>query len=193
MTTPEPTPTSTDAPSTSTSEASTTTTTPRPTTTIPPHSTLPVGPDPNRPDGGVQAALYDALANEDAVIFGYGIVSAHSLPEINPLVSEALLTHRGRREAAVSLASRNGWTTPLPAVGYQLPFAVNTPPDAETLAVRMEEDSVVAWRAVAEAAESEELRGVAVPAMTESGVLAARWRVELRISPPTPAFPGGNE
>src|SRR5436305_1173420 len=68
------------------------------------------------------------------------------------------------------MASAQGWPArrwrpPVPAVGYQLPFAVNDPTDAAKLAVRMEEDSAVAWRAVLEQANAGDDRELAVTAM----------------------------
>ena len=65
--------------------------------------------------------------------------------------------------------------------------------DAATLAVRMEEDSAVAWRAVLEQATTTDDRTLAVTALTEAAVTAARWRAVLGTSPTTVAFPGGSE
>jgi hypothetical protein len=82
---------------------------------------------------------------------------------------------------------------PLPAAGYQLPIEVDNPTDAANLAVRMEEDAAVAWRAVLEQATEEHDRSFAVTALTECAVTAARWSRVLGISPITVAFPGGSE
>ena len=168
------------------------TTEPTPASGTPATATAP-GPDPDRPQDPAQAALFDAIANENAVIFGYGIVSAHSAPEINALVSESLLSHRARRENALALATRLDSPVPLPAVGYTLPTSVNTPTDAARLAVRMEEDCTTAWRVALEQADSGDARKTAVAAMTDSAVLAARWRAQLDLTPVTVAFPGGTE
>jgi hypothetical protein len=82
---------------------------------------------------------------------------------------------------------------PLPAAGYQLPMEVDNPTDAANLAVRMEEDAAVAWRAVLEQATDEQDRAFAVTALTQCAVTAARWSRVLGISPITVAFPGGSE
>ena len=74
-----------------------------------------------------------------------------------------------------------------------MPIAVDDPADAANLAVRMEEDSAVAWRAVLERATTEQDRAFAVTALTECAVTAARWSQVLGISPITVAFPGGTE
>ena len=43
--------------------------------------------DPDRPKDAGPAALFDAVAAEHAAIYGYGVVSAHIMPEENELVS----------------------------------------------------------------------------------------------------------
>lgn len=150
-------------------------------------------PDPNRPEKPDQAALFDAVAAEHAAIYGYGIVSAHSSPDENYLVSQALAQHRQRRELAVDMLKSASVTPPLPAAGYQLPFTVASPADAANLAVRMENDCAVAWRAVVEQATSEQDRAFGVTALTECAVTAARWKQVLGAWPVTVAFPGGSE
>ncbi|MFN8032038.1 MAG: ferritin-like domain-containing protein [Mycobacterium sp.] len=150
-------------------------------------------PDPDRPSDADKAALFDAVATEHAAIYGYGMVSAHSSPDENDLVSQALAQHRERREAAITMLTDRSAKAPLPAVGYQLPFPVTNPVDAGKLAVRMENDCAVAWRAVLEQAGSEQDRAFAVTALTESAVLAARWNQVLGVWPVTSAFPGGSE
>ncbi len=113
---------------------------------------------PSRPPDADAAALFDAVATEHAVIYGYGLVSAHSTPDDNDLVSTAMAEHRERREAAIEMLEGRSVDAPLPAAGYQLPTQVDNPTDAANLAVRMEEDSAVAWRAVLEQATTSEER-----------------------------------
>ena len=150
-------------------------------------------PNPDRPSDADKAALFDAVATEHAVIYGYGIVSAHSSPDENELVSQALAKHRERREAAIAMLTERSAKAPLPAVGYQLPFAVTSPVDAAKLAVQMENDCAVAWRAVIEQATAEQDRAFGVSALTESAVLSAHWNQVLGAWPVTVAFPGGSE
>ena len=150
-------------------------------------------PNPDRPAEADRAALFDAVATEHAAIYGYGIVSAHSAPDDNDLVSQALAQHRERREAAIKMLTDNSAKAPLPAAGYQLPFVVATAVDAGKLAVRIENDCATAWRAVIEQATSEQDRTFGVTALTESAVLAARWNQVLGVWPVTVAFPGGTE
>lgn len=150
-------------------------------------------PDPDRPDDGPEAALFDAVATEHGAIYGYGVVSAHSTPEDNALVAEAMAQHRARREEALILLQDRSVTPPLPAAGYELPLEVTDPSDAAELAVRMESDTATAWRAVLEQAQTPEDRGFALTALTQAAVLAARWNRVFGATPVTTAFPGGPE
>ena len=150
-------------------------------------------PNPTRPSDADAAALYDAVATEHAVIYGYGFVSAHSTPDVNDLVSAAMAEHRDRREAAIAMLDSRSVAPPLPAAGYQLPMEVGNPTDAANLAVRMEEDSSVAWRAALEQATTSEQRAFAVKALSQTAVTAARWSRVLGLWPITVAFPGGSE
>ena len=159
-------------------------------------SSAEVTPDPDRPSEAGPGAWFDAVAAEHAAIYGYGLVSAHVMPDDNKLVSESVAEHRDRREAAVTLMTERSITVPMPAVGYQLPMAVDSPAAAATLAIRMESDCAVAWRAVLEQTSgdtAEQDRAFAGTALTQCAVLAARWRVVQGGWPVTEAFPGGSE
>ena len=148
---------------------------------------------PARPPDAADAALFDAIATEHAIIYGYGLVSAHATPDLNQLVSSSIAEHRGRREEAIALLDGRSVDPPLPAAGYQLPTEVDNATDAANLAVRMEEDAAVAWRAVLEQAATNEDRAFAVTALTQCAVAAARWSQVLEVWPITVAFPGGSE
>jgi len=137
--------------------------------------------------------MYDALVTEHATVYGYGIVSAHSTPEDNWLVGQAIARHREQREALLSMLAAQSVEPPLAAAGYQLPTVVNDPAAAAGLAVQMENDTAVAWRAVLENATDPSDRTYAVTALTQSAVLAARWQTVLGGWPVTEAFPGGPE
>lgn len=138
-------------------------------------------------------ALAKAISAEHATIYGYGFVSAHILPELNELVSDSLGEHRARREAAIEMLASRGVVAPIAAPGYQLPIPLNNWKDAANLAIRMETDDEVAWRAVLEQAKSSQDRAFAVTALTQTAVRAARWRQALGVWPLTTAFPGGSE
>ena len=150
-------------------------------------------PTPSRPPNGADAALFDAVANEHGAIYGYGLVSAHSTPDVNDLVSDAMAEHRQLREDAIARLKARNVPAPLPATGYQMPIVVDSPTDAAKLALKMEEDSAVAWRAVLEQATTSEDRTFAVAALTQCAVTAAKWRDVLKTVPNTVPFPGGSE
>jgi hypothetical protein len=83
-------------------------------------------------------------------------------------------------------------SAPVAAAGYQLPMPVNNPTDAARLAVRMEKDTELAWRAVIEQAQDPQDRRFGVTALTQSAVLTARWKQALGDWPITTAFPGSD-
>lgn len=138
-------------------------------------------------------ALADALANEHAAIYAYGLVSAHSVPDNNWLVTECLIEHRLCREECIAKLRGRSVAAPVAAAGYKTPFPVNTPADATKLALQVEADTAARWRAVAELADNGDDRGFAVRMLTESAIRAARWRVAADITPASIAFPGGTE
>jgi hypothetical protein len=137
-------------------------------------------------------ALCAALTTEHAVIYGYGMVSAHCQPDVNNLVSSALNQHRLRRDEVIATLTGRSVTAPVAAAGYQLPMPVNNPSDAVRLAARMEKDTAAAWRAVIEQAQSDQDRTFAVTALTQSAVLAAKWKQAQGDWPITTAFPGAD-
>ena len=63
----------------------------------------------------------------------------------------------------MALMTEQSITVPLPAAGYRLPMVVDSPTSAAKLAVRMENDCAVAWRAVLEQTDSERDRGSPPP------------------------------
>ena len=139
------------------------------------------------------AALRDALTTEHGVIYGYGLVSAHSLLEANDLVAAALRAHRDRRDQLITLLTGRGVDAPVAAAGYQLPMPVTNPTEASQLAVRMERDAAVAWRAVVEQAQTDQDRAFGVAALTDCAATEARWNIRLGVTPVIGAFPGGTE
>jgi Domain of unknown function (DUF4439) len=161
--------------------------------TSPSAPSTPSSSQPSRPADPANAALFDAVAGEHAVIYGYGLVSAHSTPDVNDLVAAAMAEHRARREQAITRLTDRNVTSPLAAAGYQMPLAVDSPVDAAKLAVRMEEDTAATWRAVLERASTNDDRAFAVTALSESAVTAAKWRAVVGTQPTTVAFPGGSE
>ena len=145
------------------------------------------------PATGPDGALCAALATEHGVIYGYGIVSAYAAPELNYLVADAIHRHRERRDRVIAVLSTRSVPAPVAALGYQPPIPVTDDDDAARLAVRLEWNTAAAWRAVAEQARERADRELAVTALSESAVLAARWNRVLGTWPITQAFPGAGD
>ena len=139
------------------------------------------------------AALSDALVIEHSTIYGYGIVSALSPPNVNDMVVEALVQHRQRRDDVIAMLAARQVNPPAAAAGYQLPMVVGGAADTARLAVRMENDGATAWRAVVECAETADDRAFDATALTQSAVMAARSSRVLGAWPIATTFPGGNE
>ena len=109
------------------------------------------------------------------------------------MVAQALGQHRQRRDDVIAMLAARNVSAPLAAAGYQLPMLVASGADAARLAVRMENDGAMAWRAVIEHADTADDRAFGSTALTQSTVMAARWNRALGAWPITTAFPGGNE
>ena len=155
--------------------------------------TAPVTPSEPTPASGPDAAFCDALRTEYGVVYGYGIVSAYSDPDLNDLVAVAIRQHRERRDRTIAMLTGRSVPAPVPAAGYQLPLPLTNPDDAARLAVRMENDAAAAWRAVVEQARESADREFAAAALTQCAVLAAQWSRACGKWPFTRAFPGGED
>lgn len=142
---------------------------------------------------GPEAALGDALSTEYGAVYGYGLVSAYSLPEYNDLVVTTIRQHRERRDRIIAILTSRSVPVPPAAAGYQLPMPLATSNDALRLAVRIENDTATAWRAVVEQASEASDREFAATALGQSAVLAAHWNRALGKWPITEPFPGGQD
>lgn len=137
-----------------------------------------------------QQALADALEAEYAAVYAYGVVLAYAADERYGIVAEHSAAHRARRDATVDTLTAAGVTPPAPRAAYTAPFPVTDPVAAARLAVAVETDSAVAWRAVVERAKTPEIRTTGVEALTEATLRLAAWRGILGDQPPTVPFPG---
>jgi aspartate/methionine/tyrosine aminotransferase len=135
-------------------------------------------------------ALTDALNAEYGAVYAYGVIAAYASPERARLVAEHTAAHRARRDATVDALALGGATVPPPDAAYTVPFPVTDPIPAARLAVTVESDTAVAWRAVVERAASMAIRRAGVDALTEAAVRLATWQSILGADPPTIAFPG---
>ncbi|WP_327150463.1 ferritin-like domain-containing protein [Nocardia sp. NBC_01329] len=140
--------------------------------------------------GAEQQALRGALDAEYAAIYAYGVIAAHTSPERRRTVNEHTAAHRARRDATADLLTAGGADAPPAEPAYTVPIEVIDPASAAQLAIVVETDTAVAWRAVVESAATETTRRTGVEALTESAGRRAVWQTAAGIAPATVAFPG---
>ncbi|MEU4842826.1 ferritin-like domain-containing protein [Nocardia testacea] len=140
--------------------------------------------------GTEQQALREALDAEYAAIYAYGLIAAHTGPELRRTVNEHTAAHRARRDGTVDLLTGDGAAVPPPEPAYTVPGEVTDPASAARLAVVVETDTAVAWRAVIEHAGTELVRRTGLDALTESAGRRAVWQAAAGVTPVTTAFPG---
>ena len=137
-----------------------------------------------------QQALLDALNAEYTAVYAYGLIAAYASPERAKVVAEFTAAHRARRDATVDALKEAGASVPAPAAAYTPPFPVDDPIPAAKLAVTVETDTAVAWRAVVEHSTTPDRRRIGIEALTECAVRLATWQSILGVNPATTPFPG---
>jgi hypothetical protein len=133
-------------------------------------------------------SLAAGLAGEHAAIYGYGVLGAHLTGSAVGQAQQAELAHRNRRDAVLVRLSAMGVTPPAAAVTYALPFTVTDPASALRLAVLLEERTGTIWRAALAQTTGDE-RKLALDALTDCALRAARWRRATGQQPGTVALP----
>ncbi len=134
--------------------------------------------------------LQTALAAEHAAVFGYGALGPYLSNASQAVAARAEAAHRERRDAVgTRLVAANA--EPVPAErSYTLPFPVTSRATAVKLALQLEERTAAVWRAAVPDLPAAD-RGLAVAALTDCAVRAARWRQILAPNAPvTVPFPG---
>lgn len=137
------------------------------------------------------AALQAALAAEHAAVWAYDLASAFVTGSAASQLREAANTHQARRDATQRLLVDAGVQPVPPEPGYLTPEPVTDMASAVRLAITAETDVASGWRSVLErSAPDPTLRGMALDALVDSAVRAARWRASAGITPVTVPFPG---
>ncbi|MFI5718370.1 ferritin-like domain-containing protein [Nocardia sp. NPDC051750] len=137
-----------------------------------------------------QQALHDALGAEYAAVYAYGVIAAHAGADQRRTVAQHTAAHRARRDGTVDILTGQGGPVPAPDPAYTVPIPVSDPDTAAQLAIVVETDTAIAWRAVVERAEAETTRRTAIDALTESAGRRAVWQSVRGTDPATTAFPG---
>ena len=134
---------------------------------------------------GELVALKQAIAAEQAVVYGYGVVGAHLRGTDRRLAASRLTSHQALRDRLAGLITALGALPPPAQPAYQLPFAVTSAASARRLAAQLENGAAgAAWDLVASTASRSAARSTAVEWLADAAVAAARWGAEL------PALPG---
>lgn len=135
-------------------------------------------------------ALDHAVDAENAAIFTYGVTTAFIGSAERGAVAEYVAAHRVRRDQLNHDLTALGAPVQLAATGYELPVQVTGPESAAAVLLAAEEECARAYRAMAEQVDRPELRQRAVDGLTDCALRAAHWRIVLKRSPVTTAFPG---
>lgn len=134
-------------------------------------------------------SLQTALAAEHAMIWVLELATAFVSDKLTAAIAEGQTAHRARRDATERLLRGDG-ARPLPAEpAYATPPVVDQA-SAVAVLIAAETDLTETWRAVIERTDDSGLRKVALDALTDSAVRAARWRVAAAAGQLTVALPG---
>lgn len=135
------------------------------------------------------AALKEALAAEQAVVYGYGVVGAHLSGKDRQLATSRLLVHERLRDELAALITSLGAVPPAALPAYRLPSPVADAASARTLAAQLETGAAgAAWDLASATAARSTARGLAVSWLTDAAVTATHWGAELPALPGRPSF-----
>lgn len=131
------------------------------------------------------AALQAAFAAEQAACYGYGVVGAHlnaSHPQARSAKSDWVAHQLARDRLSALITAAGAHPAPAP-VAYRLPVHVQTPAQARSLAVILEDEVAEAYLRMV-ALPDRPLRALGTRELTAAALRAAGWRRS------TVAFPG---
>ena len=143
------------------------------------------GPDRHRRprNDAATAALQDALAAENAAIFGYGVAGAHLTGARRAAATAFWNDHRQARDTLAAVLRARGQQPAAADAAYKLPFGVHDAAGAVSLAVVLEDGVTAAYLGLVGAGDPA-LRVFGARAMQAAAIRAAFWRGS------TVAFPG---
>jgi len=133
-----------------------------------------------------------ALANEHAVIYGYGVLGARLDVASRPLAAQGEDAHRARRDLLRRLVLDRRGAPAVAEAAYAVPFPVPDMPAALRLGGLLEDGLASTYRAVVAGTDDRSLRQLAVEALQDAAVRATRFRLLAGPAggPATQAFPG---
>jgi hypothetical protein len=165
----------------------------------PAESTGASAPAPSGSGGSTQAldedtlkALQAVMAAEHAALWAYGLVTAYD-PSVASTVTSMVTSHQDVRDTAANLIVQGGATPVGPAPAYTTPVKLTDATSAMRLALVIESDCAVAWRAVIGTTDDSTLRGTALSALTNCAMRMVTWRQTASEKVVTVPFPGAPE
>jgi hypothetical protein len=129
------------------------------------------------------SVLQSALADEQAAVYGYGVAGAYLSGSEQATATSAWVAHQNARDAIEAMLRSRGAQPGAGAVAYRLPVPVQTPAEAVSLAVMIEDRLATAYLGVVALAAAE-LRQFGAQQLQACALRAAGWRGS------TVAFPG---
>lgn len=135
--------------------------------------------------------LLELLRGEHAAVYGYAVLGARLDTHARAQALADVDAHRVRRDDLAARLRARDVQPPGPAASYDV--AVDSPAQAQALAVRLEEALAVRWRALVGGTSQPGLRRLGVEGLQGAAVRAARWRRASGLRPGTVALPGGQD
>lgn len=135
-------------------------------------------------------ALGVAVDAENAAVYTYGVLTAFTVGERRTTVATDIAEHRARRDELNTTLVAAGGSARDTAAGYVLPVDVTNSTSATRAALAAELDCAQAYRALAERADVDRIRRLAVDGLTDCALRSAYWRAAAGITPVTTALPG---
>ena len=124
----------------------------------------------------ILTALRAALAAEQAVVYGYGVLGAQLSGKSEKYAAQRLTIHQQLRDQLASAITGLGVVAPPAQPAYRLPFPVTDADSARRLAAQLESGATgAAWDLAAAATAGSGSRALAVGWLTDSAVAAVVW------------------
>ncbi|HET7312073.1 MAG TPA: DUF4439 domain-containing protein [Mycobacteriales bacterium] len=125
----------------------------------------------------MQDVLQAALSVEHEVVYGYGVVGAWTSNHAQDIAYEALQGHQLRRDALAGRIEALGAVPTPAAVGYTLPYRVDSALAAARLGAALEDAAARAmWALVAASRPAGSIRRDAVRWLAQSADWLSSWR-----------------
>ena len=122
------------------------------------------------------AALEAALAAEQAIVYGYGVIGARTREATRAHATNALAAHVLVRDRVTALIRAAGATPAAAEPAYQLPFDVTSTASARQLGAHLEQGAAgAAWDLVAASPAGSATRANAIIWLSQAAQRAAYW------------------